>query len=185
MHDADAGRDDAESFERLLAPFQQFVALAVARKFEFKIQLQRVGAAEKIHLHRVIHDEIHGHERLDHFRIAPEPRDGRAHRGEVHEQRHAGEVLQHHARDDEGNLDLRGCLCVPVRERAHVFFSDFFSVAIAQHGFEHDADGDREFRDRPDALFFQRGQAEKFALLSVPQCEIRQRLECVVAHVVW
>ena len=62
----------------------------------------------------MIDDEVHGHERLNHLRIAPKSRDGRAHRGEIDEQRDAGEVLQDHARDDEWNLDRLGRFRIPV-----------------------------------------------------------------------
>ena len=145
MHDADAGRHDAECLERLLAPLEQLVALAVAGEFQVQVQLQCVGAAEEIHLHRVVHDEIDRHERLDHFRVAPEALHRRTHRGEIHEQRNAGEILQDDARDHEGNFHLRGSLRVPIRERLHVLPVHFLAIAIAQHGFEDDADRDRQF----------------------------------------
>ena len=38
MHDADAGRHDVERLERLLAPLQELVALAVALELEVEIQ---------------------------------------------------------------------------------------------------------------------------------------------------
>ena len=68
MDDADARRHDLEGLERLHAPLEKLVALAVALEFQFQIALQRVGRAGEIHLHGVIHDQIHRHERLDDFR---------------------------------------------------------------------------------------------------------------------
>ena len=50
------------------------------------------------------------------FGILAQRLHGGAHRGEIDEQRHAGEVLQHDARDDEGNLVVAGRLRVPVGE---------------------------------------------------------------------
>ena len=44
VDDADAGRDDLEGLERLLAPLEEFVALAVAVELEFEIARHRVGA---------------------------------------------------------------------------------------------------------------------------------------------
>ena len=62
------------------------------------------GAAEVVDLHRVIDDEIDRHARLH----APEVRaargDRRAHRREVDEERHTGEVLKQDPPDDEGHL---------------------------------------------------------------------------------
>ena len=45
VDDADAGRDDLEGLERLLAPLEEFVALAVAGEFEFE-----VAAASRRHV---------------------------------------------------------------------------------------------------------------------------------------
>ena len=140
MHDADARRHDAESLERLLAPLEKLVALAVALEFQFEIQAQGLRRSEEIHLHRVIHHEIHRHERLDDLRIFLQAGDGGAHRRQIDEQRHTGEVLQHDARDDEGNLLLRGRLRIPLGQRFDVLLGDLLSVAIAQHRFQDDAD---------------------------------------------
>ena len=43
MHDADAGWNDLERIERLHAPFQKLIALAVALEFHLQILFQRVG----------------------------------------------------------------------------------------------------------------------------------------------
>ncbi len=70
VHDADARRDEAESLERLLSPFQKFVALAVAFEFHVHVQAQGRGGSGEINLHGVIDDEIDRHERLNDFRLA-------------------------------------------------------------------------------------------------------------------
>jgi hypothetical protein len=106
----------------------------------------------------VIDDEIDRHERLDQLRIFLQLLHRVAHRGEIDQERDAGEILQDDARDDEGNFVGDGRLRVPVGQRADVVFADPFSVEITQHRLEHDADADRQFRDRPHAGFFQRGQ---------------------------
>ena len=76
MHDADAGRDDLEGVERLHAPLEKLVTLAVAREFQLEILLHRVRRAGEIHLHRVIHDQVHRHERFDDLGILAELGDG-------------------------------------------------------------------------------------------------------------
>ena len=43
VHDAGARRHDAEIVERLLAPAQEFVPLAVARELHVDVELQRLG----------------------------------------------------------------------------------------------------------------------------------------------
>jgi len=52
VDDADAGRHDLERVERLHAPFEKLVALAIAPEFHLQIFLQRIHAAGEIHLHR-------------------------------------------------------------------------------------------------------------------------------------
>src|SRR5207248_2158882 len=71
---------------------------------------------------------------------------GAAHGGEVDHQRHAREVLQEHARDDEG--DLLGALGarLPGGEVLHVLLAHPLSVQVAQERLEHDAQADREAR---------------------------------------
>ena len=69
----------------------------------------------------MIDDQIDRHERLDDFRIAAEPLHRAAHRREIDEQRHAGEILQDDARDDERNFLVRRFLRVPVRQRLDIF----------------------------------------------------------------
>ena len=158
VHDADARRNELESLERLLPPFQKLVALAVALEFHVHVQLQGLGRAGEIDLHRVIDHEIDRHERLDDLRIAAESLHRAAHRRQIDHQRHAGEILQNNARDDERNLFVRRRLRVPVRQRLDIFAPNFLAVAISQHRFEHDANADRQPRNLADALFFQRGQ---------------------------
>ena len=176
MDDADAGRHDLERVERLHAPFEKLVALAIAPEFHLQIFLQRIRAAGEIHLHRMVHDQVHRHERLDDFRIFAQPLDGGAHRRQIHQQRHAGEILQHDARDDERNFLRAGFGRLPIRQRAHVLFADFFAVAIAEHGLEHEPDGDGQLGNRPDAGLFQRGQGIKRSLPAAAEVKF---LECV------
>ena len=114
MHDADARRHDAERGERLHPPLHELVALAVARELELHVEVERVLRAVVIDHHRVVDDEVDGHQRLDHLRVLAHVVGDVAHRREVGEQRHAGEVLQHDARDHERDLvdALRGRLPV-------------------------------------------------------------------------
>ncbi len=176
VHDADARRDEAESLERLLAPLEEFVTLAVALEFHVHVQLQRHGRAGEIDLDRVIDHEIDRDERLDDFRIAAQPFHRAAHGGEIDHQRDAGEILQDDPRDDERNFLVRRLLRVPVGQRLDIFAADFFAVAIAQDGFEHDPDADRQARDRADALFLERGERVERRLATQAGVEL---LECI------
>ena len=72
---------------------------------------------------------------------------GVAHRGEVDQQRHAGEILQHDARHDERNFLGARRVRLPVGELAHMRLGNFLAVVIAQHRFQHDADRNRQSRN--------------------------------------
>ena len=105
MADAGAGRHDAEIAERLLAPFQEFVALLVALVFELDVAGEGQRRAELVDDDRMVDDEIDRHQRIDLLRIAAERGHGVAHRGEIDDRRHAGEVLHQHAGRTIGDLD--------------------------------------------------------------------------------
>jgi hypothetical protein len=70
VHDARGRGDDAEILERLLAPFQEFISLAIALEFLLGVVDQREAVAEIIHLHAVIDDQIDRNQRVDLLRIA-------------------------------------------------------------------------------------------------------------------
>ena len=158
VHDADAGRHYAESFECLLAPFEELVALAVALEFHVEVELECIGGAVEINLHRVIDNEIDRHEGLDDGWVAAEAFHSGAHGGEVHQKWHAGEVLKDNTGHNEGNFLLGGSLRIPVRERLDITRLDFFSITVAEHGFENDADADGQFGNWADACLFQSGE---------------------------
>ena len=75
----------------------------------------------------------------------PMLRHGGTHRRQIHQQRHAGEILQHDARDDERDFLRALGLGLPLREFLLHSSPSLFAVAIAQHGFEHEPDGHRQF----------------------------------------
>src|SRR5690349_13983994 len=69
--DASAGRDNLEIVERLAAPLQELVALAIACIFQFDVAVEGLGRAELVDHHAVIDDEVDGDERVDLLRVAP------------------------------------------------------------------------------------------------------------------
>ena len=91
------GREDAQRLERRLRPAQERVALAVARELELGVAHERVGDARDVGDDRVVDDEVDGDARLDRARVAAEIGHRVAHRREVDDRGHAGEVL-HRAR---------------------------------------------------------------------------------------
>jgi hypothetical protein len=115
--DAGVGRHHLEVVERFLAPAQERVALAVALELELGVALEGEALGEHVHLDRMVDHELDRHERVDLAGVAAEILHGVAHRGEVHDRRHPGEVLHQDARGPVGDL-LRGLvLGGPLRHR--------------------------------------------------------------------
>ena len=77
------------------------VALAVALELDIDVLLQRVGTGEDVDLHRVVDHQIDRHQRVHLLRIAAQARDAVAHRGEIDDRGHAGEILH----QDAGGLE--------------------------------------------------------------------------------
>ena len=173
VHDADARRHHLEGVESLHAPFHELVALLVALEFELLVQVERVLRAVVIDLHRVVHHQVDRDERLDHLRVLAHLLRHAAHCGEVAEQRHAGEVLQHDAREHE--RDLVGALRVglPAGELVHVRLRDLLAVAIPEHRLEHDADRYREPFDPQVQRFPEHRQRVELAVLEALQGAVK------------
>ena len=171
MDDADAGRDDLEGLERLLAPFEKLVAFAVTLELHFEVQLHRVGRAEEIHLNGMVDHEIDGHERLDDLGIPFQAGDDRPHRREIDQKRHTREILQDDAGNDERDFLLRGRFGVPVGQRPHVALGHLLAIDIAQHRFEHNPNADRQTRNLADTRGLQSRERIQPSLATAPKVE--------------
>ena len=180
MHDADARRHHLERVKRLHAPLQKLIALPVAREFQVQILRQRIRPAREIHLHRVIHHQIHRHQRLDDLRVLAQQRNRAAHRRQVHQQRHPREVLEHNARHHERDLRRARLHRLPVRQLLHIRLRHLLAVTVAQHRFQHQPDGHRQPGNRPHPRLFQGRQRIKFPRLAVAEREALQRAVQVV-----
>ena len=135
---ADAGcrRHHAEVVERLLAPAQEGVALLVSLVVAVRVDLERALVAERVHLDRVVDDQVDGNERVDLRRIAAEVVHRVAHRRQVDHRGHAREVLH----EDSGGLErdlLRGLgLGIPGGDRLDVVAGDGLAVLEPQRVLE-------------------------------------------------
>ena len=158
VDDAGVGRHDREVAERRLAPAQKRVALLVPRKFDLRVQRQRLRLAEFVDLHRVIDHQLGRQERVDARRVAAELLHRRPHRGQIDHRGHSGEVLKQHPGGHEGDLVRGGALRVPAGERADVRFLDLLAVLVAQQVLEQDAQRKRQ-PPRRQAGLLQRGES--------------------------
>ena len=133
MADAGARRHDAEVAERLLAPFEELVALLVALVLELDVAGKRHRRAELVDDHRVVDDEVDRHQRVDLLRVAAERYHGVAHRRQVDHRGHAGEVLHQDARRTIGDLDARrAAVGQPAGDRLDRLLRHRAAVLVAQ-----------------------------------------------------
>src|SRR3989440_3332460 len=151
VHDARVGGDDAEAPERLLRPAQQGVALAVTLELEIGVHLERRGRAELVHDHRVVDDELGGKQGVHRLGVAAPGLHRVAHGGEVHDGRHAGEVLHQDARRHERDLVVGSLPGIPARQLLAFFDAHRLTVLAAQQVLEQDAQRVREAGDRQAA----------------------------------
>jgi hypothetical protein len=136
--DARVRGDHLEVLEGRLAPAKEGVALAVALELELGVSLEGEALGEDVHLDRVVDDELHRHQRVDPLRIAAQLVHRVAHRGEVHDGRHAREILHQHARGGVGDL-ARGLVgCHPGGEVLDVARRDRAAVLATQEVLEQD-----------------------------------------------
>ena len=120
-----------------------------------------------VDLHRVIDDEVDRLQRVDPLRIAAERRDRVAHRGEVDHGRHAGEVLQQHARGAERDLLLAAAAHVPLGQRDDVVALHEGVVFVAQEILEQDLEAERQATGAAARRFLDGGEAVDDVLLAV------------------
>ena len=115
MHDAPCPAARPRSRRTPLPPAQERVALLVALELALGVAHERVARAERVDLHRVVDHQLGGHQRVDLGRVAAHLRHRVAHRRQVDDRGHAGEVLHQHARGRERDLLARLGLGVPGR----------------------------------------------------------------------
>ena len=138
VDDAGAGRHHPEVAERLLAPAQERVALAVALELDLGVARERVMGAEPVDLDRMVDHQLHRRERVDLRGIAPERAHRVAHRGEVHHRRHAREVLEQDPGGGERDLGRGLRRGVPPRQRLDVGGGDAAPVFVAEQVLQED-----------------------------------------------
>ncbi len=138
MADPGRGRHHAEVVEGLLAPAQERVALLVPLVVAVRVDVEGARVPERIHLHRVVDDQVDGHQRIDLLRIGAELFHRVAHRGEIDDGGDAGEVLHQDAGRLVGDLLGRLGLRVPARDRLDVLLRDRLAVLEAKGVLEQD-----------------------------------------------
>ena len=84
MDDPNPRRDDREPVKGLHSPLEKLIAGAVALELDLHVQLECVVHFRKVHLHRMVHYQVYGDQRLNHARIASHAGDRRSHGRQIH-----------------------------------------------------------------------------------------------------
>jgi hypothetical protein len=92
----------------------------------------------------MVDHQLRRQQRVDAFGIAAERGDRVAHRREVDDRGHAGEVLQQHARRSEGDLAVGRARGLPVRECFQIAGIDGLAVLVPEQVLEHDLERVRQ-----------------------------------------
>jgi hypothetical protein len=116
VDDAGPRRDDLEVVERLLAPAEEGVALAVPLVLALDVDVDRHPVREGVDLDRVVDHELGGQLRVRLRRVAAEVVHGVAHRRQVDDGGDAGEVLMDDPGRRERDLTRRLLLRRPLRD---------------------------------------------------------------------
>jgi hypothetical protein len=119
VHDAGVRRHDLEVAERRLAPAQERVALGVAAELDRSVLGERVARAIASTC-TSDRSPAPRRQRVDLVRIAAELDHRLAHRGQVDDRGHAGEVLHDHPARRERDLVGRRRFRIPVEQRFDV-----------------------------------------------------------------
>ena len=120
VYNAGVGGNHPKVFERSLPPAKELVPFAIALIVQVDIGSKRLGCAEGVHLNRVINYELDRLQRVYAGWIAAQSRHRVSHRGQVHDGRNTGEVLEQDARGRERNFSCRTTRN-PARQSFHIF----------------------------------------------------------------
>jgi hypothetical protein len=165
VHDAGARRHHPEVAEGALGELEELVPLDVPLELELNVEAERILGAVVVHLYRVIDHQVAGHHRVDLVGIALHPCHRVAHGGEVDDARHAGEILEHHARRHEGDLRSRGPPAVPSGELPDVLLGHHPAAGEPERILEQDANGEGKAVQLGHALAGELGEAVDDSLL--------------------
>ena len=170
-------RHDPQAFERGLRPAQELVALAVALVLALDVEGEGPVVAEHIDLDRVIDDEVRRDERVDLRRIAAEVGNGVSHPGQVHDRRHAGEVLEDHPRRHERDLCIGAATGPPAGENLDVRRAHEAPARMAENILEQNAQRHRRSLE-VEAI----GQDGQPIVVGKPRSQARPGAEGVVVR---
>jgi hypothetical protein len=138
VHDAGAGREDAEAPHRIGRPLHEAVALGVPLHLAGHVVAQGIRPGRDVHRHRMVGRGGDRAGRVQPRRVAAGLGQGVAHRRYVHQRRPAGRVVHQDAAGCEGDFRLAPPRLQPVEQRAPSGLGRI-RAGLAQHVLQQDA----------------------------------------------
>jgi len=160
MHNAGCRRHHAEVVEGFLAPLEELIPLTISLELPLRVVVQGKHAAKLVHLHAVVHHQVHRGQRIHRRRVAAHARYRAPHRSQVNNARYPREVLQNHASGLERDLDLACRLRPPLRDGLYRLARDLEAVLLTKSRLKQHPDGKRQPGDLRNSLLLQRCKAE-------------------------
>lgn len=99
-------RNNSEVLEGRLAPLEELEPFLVSFEFSFFILLEGLRSTSKVHLHRVVDDQIDWALRVHFFSFSSQVLDSISQPSQVNHEGHSGEILEDDSRRFEGNFGL-------------------------------------------------------------------------------
>ena len=177
MADAGARRHHAEIVERLLAPAQKGIALAIALILEADILGEGFLVAEMIDHDRVVDHQIDRRQRIDLLGVAAHGLHGVAHGRQIDHGGHAGEILHQHARRAIGDFAVGFAVLQPGADGLDIVHLHRAAVLMAQQVFQQHLHGNRQPADIAQTRLLGGGDAEIVIALAADL----QRAACLQA----
>ena len=154
MNDSGGRRDDPEVVEGRLSPLEELVAFHVPCELHLGVDLECIGRVERVHLDRVIDDEIGRDLRVDLGSggfVSGHSNNRRPHRSEIDHGRNAGEVLENDASGLVGDLRLSHLRRDVTSHCVNVRVGDDPSIVIPQRRLQENLDRVRQGVDVTEA----------------------------------
>ena len=132
MEDSHARGKNTDIFVCLLRPLDETIAFLVPLVFKRQILTLGVGAAMKVHIDRMIHNEVDRQAGIDLPWIASKLLYGVTHRREIDQKRNARYVRHQNSHRVICDLPLYRRIAGPKTQAANIFLTDAWLIAIPQ-----------------------------------------------------
>ena len=136
MTNAGSRWNNAEAAERLLTPFQKYVAFMVTFHLQTDVFAESIVVTKVIDGNGVVNDEVYRGQGVNLSSIAPETLNGFTHGSQIHNRWYAGEILHQHPGRAIGNFSVCMSIFQPPCQSLDVLLGNRVAILPAQEVFQ-------------------------------------------------